>query len=121
MKFKLDENFGTRCLDLFVGAGHDACTVHAQQLQGTTDDQLFAVCLAEGRALVTLDLDFTNLLRFQAALSVGLAVLRLPDRPSDALLRQAVQTLLDGLGCEPIAGKLWIIEPGRIRVHDDRD
>ena len=121
MKFKLDENFGAQCLDLFVLAGHDACTVQEQQLQGATDDWLFAVCLAEGRALVTLDLDFTNLLRFQPALSAGLAVLRLPARPSFALLRQAVQTLLDGLRREPIAGKLWIVEPGRIRVHDNRD
>jgi predicted nuclease of predicted toxin-antitoxin system len=121
MRFKLDENFGTRCLDLFVAAGHDACTVRTQQLQGTTDEQLFSVCLAEGRALVTLDLDFTNLLRFPPNQSAGLAVLRLPARPSLALLRQTVQTLLDGLGREPITGKLWIVEPGRIRVHDDRE
>jgi len=121
MKFKLDENFGSRCLDLFAAAGHDACTVWAQKLPGATDDQLFSVCLAEGRALVTLDLDFSNLLRFPPGESAGLAVLRLPARPSLALLSQTVQTLLDGLGREPITGKLWIVEPGRIRVHDERD
>jgi predicted nuclease of predicted toxin-antitoxin system len=98
MRFKLDENFGTRCLDLFVAAQHDACTVWSQQLPGAKDDQLFAVCVAENRAIVTLDLDFTNLLRFPPAQSAGIAVLRLPARPSLALLRQTVQTLLDGLG-----------------------
>lgn len=121
MRFKLDENFGTRCLDLFAAAGHDACTVWSQQLHGATDDQLFSVCLTEGRALVTLDLDFTNLLRFPPARIAGLAVLRLPARPSHTLLRQTVQTLLDGLDREPITGKLWIVEPGRIRIHDDRE
>jgi predicted nuclease of predicted toxin-antitoxin system len=99
MKFKLDENFGTRCLDLFAAAGHDTCTVWIQQLQGATDDQLFAACMSEHRILVTLDLDFCNLLRYPPAHSAGLAVLRLPNRPSLALLRQTIQTLLQGLDC----------------------
>jgi predicted nuclease of predicted toxin-antitoxin system len=121
MKFKLDENFGVRCVDLFAASGHDVCTVWSQKRHSATDEELFAVCLAEDRALVTLDVDFANPLRFPPGRGAGLAVLRLPARPSLTLLRQTVQTLLDGLAHEPIAGKLWIIEPGRIRIRDERD
>ena len=120
MRFKLDENFGTRCLDLFASAGHDACTAWAQKLGGATDEQIFAACRTESRTLVTLDLDFANTLRFPPNQTAGLVVLRLPSRPTLALLKQTVQTLLDGLAREPIAGKLWIVEPGRIRVHDEQ-
>jgi predicted nuclease of predicted toxin-antitoxin system len=38
--------------------------VPAQRLAGRSDDMIYAVCLAEGRVLITLDLDFSNPLRF---------------------------------------------------------
>jgi predicted nuclease of predicted toxin-antitoxin system len=38
--------------------GHDVSTVTLQSLNGTTDENLFEVCIAEQRALVTLDHDF---------------------------------------------------------------
>lgn len=61
MKFKLDENFGTRTQQLFEHAGHDVKTVREQSLQGCSDQHLYEVCCSENRCLVTLDLDFSGL------------------------------------------------------------
>ena len=46
MKFKLDENFGTRTQQLFLAAGHDVSTVGSQELCGCPDRQLFEIWLA---------------------------------------------------------------------------
>src|SRR5437870_4909376 len=76
LKFKLDENLGERCAQLFVHAGHDCSTVLRQGLAGSNDSELIMHCRAEGRALVTLDLDFANPLLFKPSAHRGIAVLR---------------------------------------------
>ena len=64
MRFKLDENFGTRTQHIFRGAGHDVQTVREEALRGASDWHLYEVCCAEQRCLVTLDLDFADVTRF---------------------------------------------------------
>ena len=64
MKWKLGENFGSRTVHLFNEAGHDAQAVLQEQLGGSTDETLFEVCGREERRLLTLNIDFADLLRF---------------------------------------------------------
>ena len=118
MRFKLDENFGTRTLQLFQTEGHDVQTVHMQGLQGTNDTHLFEICCHEQRCLVTLDLDFTNVLRFPPTQSQGIVVLRVPRNPSLAVLEQMVRHFLHILAQMPIEQQLWVVEPTRIRIHE---
>ncbi len=117
MKFKLDENFGTRTQQLFLAAGHDVSTVGSQGLCGSPDHRLFEVCGQESRCLVTLDIDFGDVTRFPPARSAGIVVLRLPRNPTLAILESLVDTFLRAIGDRPLTGRLWMVEPGRIRVH----
>jgi hypothetical protein len=119
VKVKLDENLGTRCRDLFCAAGHDVATVPAQNLSGADDAMLLDVCRREGRALVTLDLDFANPLRFPPQDRSGIAVLRLPRDPDHADLIRCVTTLIAALEREPLTGRLWSVQAGRVRVYQD--
>ncbi|MBM3745543.1 MAG: hypothetical protein FJW34_07080 [Acidobacteria bacterium] len=117
MKFKLDENLGPRTAGLIAEAGHDVATVAQEKLSGTSDARLFEICIAERRCLITLDLDFADVLRFPPHKTAGIAVLRLPRAASPGLLTGLVRSLLDALQSASIAGQLWVVEPGRIRVH----
>lgn len=121
MKLKLDENLGRSARDELAGGGHEVATVPEQSLSGATDDALIEACRAEGRALVTLDLDFANPLRFPPERYAGIAVLRAPPQISAAILLALVKTLAGALEKEQLAGHLWIIEVGRIRVHEASD
>lgn len=117
MRFKLDENLGTRTLRLFRVAGHDVQTVRDEALQGCSDRHLYDVCCAEKRCLVTLDLDFADVTRFLPAKANGIAVIRVPRNPSLALLERMVERFLRALTRMPIEKQLWVVEVERIRVH----
>ena len=119
MKLKLDENMSGFCAALFREAGLDAARVPDQSLCSTPDRELIEHCRSEGRVLVTLDLDFANPLVFKPSDYAGIAVLRLPPKPSHAYLVDAVRTHVAGLAKEPIAGKLWVVQLGRIRVYQE--
>jgi predicted nuclease of predicted toxin-antitoxin system len=120
MKWKLDENFGSRTAHLFLDAGHDAETVLQERLSGSSDEALFEACIQEDRCLLTLDIDFADVLRFPPHRAPGIAVLRAPNNPSLRLLERLVGDLLRFLAAEPIRGRLWIVEAGRVRVREGR-
>ncbi|MBY0505728.1 MAG: DUF5615 family PIN-like protein [Bryobacteraceae bacterium] len=118
MKWKLDENIGSRTAHLFLQAGHDAETVLQEQLSGASDEILYETCILEERSLLTLDIDFADVLRFPPLRTAGIAVLRLPKDPSLRMLEKLVISLLQTLSSQSIRGRLWIVEIGRVRVHE---
>ncbi len=117
MKLKLDENLGHATVDLFRQAGYDVETVRNENLSGAPDEEVIAACRREARALITLDLHFSNPLMFKPSKSFGIAVLRLPSTPSYDDLRIVCNTLLRRLHDDSLCGKLWSVERGRVREY----
>ena len=117
MKFKLDENFGSRTQNIFQDAGHDVQTVWEQDMLGSPDGYIYEVCRSERRCLVTLDTDFSDVTRFPPQRSSGIAVIRVHQNPSLTLLELLIHQFLHALTLESIDAKLWIVEIGRIRIH----
>ena len=117
MKFKLDENFGQSVLDVFKRRGFDCHTVHDEGLVGAEDPDVLAAAVAEDRILVTLDRDFMNVLIYPPEATAGVAVVQLGKRMSRSLLASVIDAFLTACEQKLIRGKLWIIEPGRIREH----
>ncbi len=116
MRFKVDENLHSDVAEALRSRGHDAVTVHDQQMRGDTDARLSEVCRAEGRAIVSLDLDFANIRDYPPQDYPGLIVLRLADQSRPYVLR-VFGPLLDLLDREPLAGCLWIVEEHRVRIR----
>lgn len=117
MRFKLDENMHGSVLPLFEAEGHEACSVHMQGLSGAEDPAVWTACLTENRTLVTQDQDFADVLTYPVVGTHGIIVLRGHDtRPSTQHL--LVRTLILRLREESPVGRLWIVEPGRIRIHE---
>ena len=94
-------------------------TVFTEGLSGAKDEIIFESCVRENRCLLTLDLDFADVVHFPPHKTAGIAVLRLPKGASLRLLEKFVSDLLSMLDAEPITGRLWIVEAGRIRVHEN--
>jgi predicted nuclease of predicted toxin-antitoxin system len=115
MQFKVDENLHD-VAEALLARGHGAATVHDQHLRGSPDARLGEVCRAEGRALVTLDLDFANIRDYPPEDYPGLIVLRLADQSRPYVLG-VLRGVLDLLEREPLAGSLWIVEEHQVRIR----
>jgi predicted nuclease of predicted toxin-antitoxin system len=103
---------------MLLQAGHDAATVLEQHLGGSDDAQLAALCQLEGRILVTLDMDFSDIRNYPPTEFPGLVVLRLrqQDKPYVVDVFMRFMQVLDQ---EPIEGRLWIVEENRIRIRGE--
>jgi len=118
MKFKLDENLGLLGKSLLEADGHNVMTVVEQQLSGAQDERIYKVCQKEGRVLVTLDHDFGQTIRFSPEASSGIVVIECKGRVSPSMILGRMSELATLLRTRPIDRELWIVEPGRIRIHE---
>lgn len=118
MKFKLDENLDVRLVEVFQASGDQAETVLGQKLSGSADEAIYNHCRDQSHILVTLDLDFSNPLRFPPASTPGIFILR-PPAPTLPLIRQLIDSAIRFAKANEVAGRLCIIEPGRVRVYSN--
>jgi predicted nuclease of predicted toxin-antitoxin system len=116
VKLKLDENLSPTLAALFAARGHEAHSVVEQALGGMPDASVIEVCRRERRGLVSLDLDFANILAYPPADHFGIVVLRLHDQAHPTVER-AVRRVVELLETEPLVGRLWIVEDSRVRVR----
>lgn len=117
MRFKVDENLHGEIAEVLRQGGHDALTVFDQGLRGRDDREIANVCRREARILVSLDLDFANILDYPPEQYPGLIVLRLRARGRTAV-RSVVQRILPHFAAGSPAGRLWIVDEHSIRVHE---
>jgi predicted nuclease of predicted toxin-antitoxin system len=118
MKIKLDENLGSLGIALLTADGHDVSTVADQQMGGAKDERIYEACRDEGRVLVTLDRDFGQTIRFPPEVTAGIVVLECKGRLSPTMILARLAELVTLLKTRPIDHELWIVEPGRVRIHE---
>jgi len=117
LRFNLDENIPGEAVALLREAGHDVRTVLEQDLGGRPDDDVARACRDESRVLVTLDLDFGDIRTYPPADHAGIWVLRPSAQSVDAML-DLVRRALALTANEQVPRRLWVIEPGRLRIKE---
>lgn len=116
MRFKVDENLPDDIAEALRNRGHDAETVYGEGLRGKDDRTIAVRGQQEGRAIVTLDLDFANITRYPPEDSPGFIVLRVVDQSRPHVL-QVFTHILNLIDQEPLAGHLWIVEEHQVRIR----
>jgi hypothetical protein len=74
------------------------------------------VCRQEDRAIVTLDIDFSDIRAYPPTDYGGIIVLRLARLDKYRIL-SAIRRLLPVFGSEPLTGKLWIVDEVSVRIR----
>ena len=118
MRFKVDENLPVDVAETLRSAGHDALTIFDQMLVGDDDSSILGICQKEERALITLDLDFSDARSYPPQEYLGLVVLRL-HRQDKPYVMETIKRIIPFLEQEQIKGRLWIVEENRIRVRGE--
>jgi predicted nuclease of predicted toxin-antitoxin system len=121
LRIKTDENIAARAVQLLRNAGHDVATVYEQALSGSSDQAVYQICCEEDRVLITLDRDFGQVQRFPPKDTAGIVVLELGGAASIRLLHARITEFLTLAETRPVSGTLWIVEPGRVRVHLEKE
>jgi predicted nuclease of predicted toxin-antitoxin system len=117
VRFKLDENIPLDAGEVFRESGHDIQTVLEERLGGTPDPDVLNAASDEKRVLVTLDLDFADIRTYPPADCPGIWVLR----PGSQSIENVLTLLRGALAVaesEETENRLWIVEPGRVRIHE---
>lgn len=112
---KLDENVPDSVAAILRAAGHDVALARDQQLSGASDEHLLSIAAGEARVLVSLDRDFTNILRHPPNLATGIVVFRL-QKQTLPMITQLASALARQLNQESPARHLWIFDESRLRI-----
>jgi len=119
MRLKLDENMPVRLAASLGAMGNDVETVYSEKLSGAKEEALWSVAQDEQRLLITQDLDFSDIRRFQPGLHHGIILVR-PRRPGrEALFRKVIE-LFKIEHVENLAGCFVVVTDSKIRIHRHR-
>jgi len=105
---KLDENLGRLHVDILRNAGYEVDRVYDQGLSGAADAVVWQRVCSEGRFLITLDLDFSDVRRYLPGTHPGILLIRARSRSrtvvAEVLSRViAERPLADLRGCLAVA------------------
>jgi predicted nuclease of predicted toxin-antitoxin system len=120
LRLKLDENLGERLRSLLVGHGHHVDTVVEEGLGSADDDHVAVGAKSEGRMLVTLDLDFSDITRFPPGGHPSIVVIRVPE-PRPSSVTAALTGLLARHSLDDLAGCVVIAQLGAARIRRPPD
>jgi predicted nuclease of predicted toxin-antitoxin system len=115
MRIKLDENLPQALVPKLTAAGHDIQSVQHEGLTGKPDADIWRATQAEGRFLVTQDLDFSDVRRFQPGTHHGILLVRLRN-PSRSELAARVAYLFHQERVEDWAGCFVVATDRKVRV-----
>lgn len=116
MKIKLDENLPLRLVSLLTELGHDVHTPQDEELSGANDARIWESAQSEKRFLITQDLDFSDIRRFEPGTHAGILLVRLQE-PSRQALIDRVEALFRHESVEGWAKCFVVATERKVRVR----
>jgi predicted nuclease of predicted toxin-antitoxin system len=116
MLIKLDENLPSRLVNALGSLGHDVDTVYAEGLTSRPDGEVWDAAQAAGRFLITQDLDFSDMRRFQPGTHPGILLVRLRN-PGRNTLYLKVKNLFENEAADTWSGCFVVATERKLRVR----
>lgn len=116
MNLLLDMGLAPRTADFINRLGHDAIHLRDRGRAKATDREIVHLAAAEGRAVVTFDLDFPRIIVLQRLSQPSVVLFRLERFTTDRI-NQLLAELLQKHEGQLIAGAILVVDAERIRIR----
>ena len=113
---KLDENLGRSHMAFLNDQGYEADRVHDQGLSGAKDETVWERGVAEGRFLITLDLDFSDVRRYRPGNHPGILLVRSRNRGRGSVL-EILRRVIAEQPLETLRGCLAVADEEVTRIR----
>jgi len=116
MKILANENVFEPIIQLLRQKGYEVISIRDSGLSGVSDDFIYQKAVTEGLTIVTMDKDFSRMVRFRPDRCAGIIVIKIYRRSVDettALFQQYFEKLEEGR----IQRNLVIINSDGVRIR----
>jgi len=112
MRFLADMGVALRIVEWLRAEGHDALHLREQGLQRLPDEEIFAKAGAEGRILLTFDLDFGEIIALSGKQSVSVILFRLHNTRTPQVIDR-LRAVLERSGQALEQGAIIVVQESR--------
>jgi predicted nuclease of predicted toxin-antitoxin system len=116
MRFLADMGVSIRVVEWLRSSGHDAVHLREEGLQRLPNGEIFQKAIREQRMVLTLDLDFGEIVAGSGGASVSIILFRLRNTRADFLIER-LKSVLEQSTEELVEGAVVLVEDGRHRVR----
>ena len=116
MRFLADMGVSFRIAAWLRSQGHDAVHLGEAGLHRLPDGEIFRKAFAEGRIVLTFDLDFSEILAFSAGDHASVVLFRLRNTRTDHV-RERLSAVLPDAGPALEKGAVVVVEESRYRIR----
>lgn len=118
MRFLLDANIPRSAIEAVTTCGHEVEFARDIGLSDAPDTRIAQRARQTGAALVTRDLDFSDIRRYPPDQHAGIVVLRLPDHATAAEIVIVLSRFLaERRFVENLSSRLAIVDENRVRFR----
>ena len=116
MKLKLDENLSRHLKTRLNDLGHDVSTTADENLLSQPDTVVAAAAYAEGRILLTLDIEFADLRKYQPGTHPGIVLVR-PSSFVPLTVNRYVENFVRDTDLEKLQGCVVVVDSTKVRIR----
>jgi len=116
LRFLADAGVAQRVVDWLRADGHDVVHLRDRGLQRLPDREVFELASAEGRILITFDLDFGEIVASSGGRVVSVILFRLRDTRSSHVTER-LRSVLERSARQLEQGAVVVVEESRHRVR----